>query len=74
MAEGRARARHGADLFGHLPVDRFSMGTPGLLTDASYGLANEQLDRVSRACAVLLCDHARINHTDRGSCVAAEAI
>jgi amino acid adenylation domain-containing protein len=53
MAEGRARARHGVDLLGLLPVDRFSRGTPSSLTEASYGLAGEQLDRLSRACAAL---------------------
>jgi amino acid adenylation domain-containing protein len=52
VAEGTAGARHGADLLGHLPVDRSSRG-PNSLTEASYGLANEQLDRVSRACAAL---------------------
>ena len=53
VAEGRAGARHGADLLGHLPVDRFSRGRPNSLTEASYGLGKEQLDRVSRACAAL---------------------
>jgi amino acid adenylation domain-containing protein len=53
VAEGMARAHHGADLLGHLPVNRFSSGTPSSLTEASYGLADEQLDRISRACAVL---------------------
>lgn len=53
VAEGRARARQGADLLGHLPVDRFSRGVSTSLVEASYELANEQLDRVSRACAAL---------------------
>ncbi len=53
MAEGRAKARHGAELLGRLPVDRFSRGTPSSLAETSYGLGNEQLDRLSRACAVL---------------------
>jgi hypothetical protein len=53
MAEGGTRACHGADLLGHLPVDRSSRGTPSSLTEASYSFANEQLDRVSAACALL---------------------
>ena len=52
MAESRAE-RHGADLLGHLPVDRFARGATSSLTEASYALASEQLDRLSRACAVL---------------------
>jgi hypothetical protein len=53
VAEGRAKARQGADLLGHLPAERFSRGMPSSLSEASYALANEQLDRLSRACAVL---------------------
>jgi amino acid adenylation domain-containing protein len=53
IVEGKTQARQGAELLGHLPVDRFPRKTPSSLTEASYGLAKEQLDRVSQACGLL---------------------